>query len=187
MLHSEVLGRLFPVELGGMHDDDVTVDGAALDRAQELIDAFLVEMFPGTAVLLLDRWEALYEIVPAEGATIAERQAAVQARHLRKGDIKKPFFVLLAADMGYTIRIDDYTPSMADWLCAGDEVIEEPWDYFSAGLGMAGDYLAQENVVTPWIWKVVVLASPPTPPSPSLETVLNDLKPAHFQLNYEYL
>lgn len=187
MSHENVLRQLFPVELGGKHDDDCAAAGAALDRVQATIDALLLEMHPGTATLLLHRWEALYQIVPPAGATIEERQAAAAARWRRKGDIKKPYYVALAATMGYTIRIDDYIPSMAGWTGAGGETLEEPWVYFEAGVSGAGDYLAQENIITPWIWEVVVTAVPAVPPTPDLEAVLNDLKPAHIQLNFTYL
>ena len=187
MSHKDVLLQLFPLDLGGMHESDCAAAGSALDRVEAAIDALLLEMHPGTATLMLDRWEALYEITPAAGATVEQRQAVVSAKHALKGDIKKPYFVALAVSMGYTIRIDDYTESMAGWQCAGDEFLEDQWDYFTAGVGAAGDTLAFEHVVLPWIWEVVVTAVPASPPTPDLEAVLQDLKPAHIQLNFTYL
>lgn len=186
MLHNEVLARLFPLELGGMHEDDVAVDGAALDRVQAAVDALLLEMYPGTATLLLERWEALYEIVPAPGATIEQRQAAAEAKYLLKPDIKKPFLVAMAASIGFTIRIDDYIESMSEWLCADDELLEEPWEFFEAGLAGAGDTLAFQHDVLNWIWEVVVISGPAAP-SPALEELLQDLRSADIQLNFTYL
>lgn len=182
-----MLQLLIPVELGGAFVVDLEVEGAALDAAQARLNTLLAEVLPDTAVELLSKWEALYEITPPAGATLAARQAAVAGKFRATGDIKKPYFVLLAASMGYTIRIDDYTESMAGWQCAGDELLDEPWAYFSAGIGAAGDTLAFEDVVLPWIWEVVVTAVPASPPTPNLEAVLQDLKPHHIQLNFTYL
>lgn len=183
MLHDDVLKQLFPVELAV---SPFPVEGAALDRAGNRIDLLLPEMFPGSTVALLDRWEALYEIIPPEGATVQQRQAALLVRYRTKGDIKKPAFILLAAALGYTIRIDDYLEAQADWLCADDDLWEEPFMVASAGLSLAGDYLAQADVILPFIWEVVVEAVPPVIPSPTIEELINDLKPAHVHVNYRY-
>jgi len=152
------------------------------------VDDLLRELNPLTSVELLTDWEAEYQIMPSDGASIEERQHVVWFRHTASGDIKKPYLVALAASLGYTIYIQDYTTCMADWLCADDELIlEEQWTDFSAGVGQAGDTLSQEDPVLNWIWEVVVVSSPGTPPTPGLEAVLNDLKPAHIQLNFTYL
>jgi uncharacterized protein YmfQ (DUF2313 family) len=186
--HKESLQQLFPpVEIGGALETAQTVHGGGLDVAEGKIDALLEEIFPDTATLLLDRWEALYEIVPPEGAAVAERQAAVAERHCRKGDIKKPYFVALAAAMGYTIRIDDYIESQAGWLCAGDELLDEPGQDFTAGVSGAGDYLGYtEDPILPFFWKVVVIGAG-VGPAADLEALLGDLKPGHMQLNFEYM
>lgn len=163
----------------------------ALSAEFALIDgrseALLDEADPRTANELLLDYERLLCIVPPVGASIAARQTAVLGRLLTGGDIKKPALGALAASMGYTIRIDDYTESQADWLCAGDEMLDEPWGYFTAGISMAGDYLAQEQTILPWCWEVIVTAVPDLVPTPDLETLLNDLKPAHIKLNFTYL
>lgn len=187
MLHKDMLKLLIPVELGGEHDAALAVEGAAFDACQGRIDDLQGETFPDTAEELLAQWEALYEIIPAAGATLQARQAAVAGKFSARGDIKKPYFVALAASMGYTIRIDDYTESMAGWHCAGDELLEDGWVYCSAGIGAAGDTLAFEDVLLPWIWEVVVTAVPASAPTPNLEQVLQDLKPDHIKLNFTYL
>ena len=187
------LQALLPPGAAWSRDGDATITQTLLGLAQEYarIDARAKDLQrgfnPADAVELLPEWEAEYGITPPEGASIADRQRAVAYRYSVEGDIKKPHFVMLAASMGYTIRIDDYTESMAGWQCAGDELLEDPWRYFSAGLGAAGDTLAYEDVLLPWIWEVVVTAVPASPPTPDLETMLQDLKPAHIQLNFTYL
>ena len=158
---------LTPLDLGGVHDDDLTVEALQLDPVSDEIEVLRQTIITDTA-----------ELMPSSNRI-----------HLTpiRGDIKKPYFVSLAAALGYTIRIDDYIDSMSGWLCAGDEVLEDLWIYFTAGCAMAGDYLASEDVIIPWIWEVVVIASPETTPTPDLEAVFNDLKPAELHLNFTYL
>ncbi|MCM0081768.1 DUF2313 domain-containing protein [Geomonas sp. Red32] len=185
--HADILQQLVPVPWM-LTDAERVAYGNALDRTKARFDLLQREMLPGTAVDLLPAWEGLYQVVPAAGASIEQRQRAVDAKFKAIGDIKKPYYVKLAAAMGYTIYIRSYITAMADWLCADDELIDdEPWTYLTSGVGLAGDTMAQENPVLPWIWEIVVVSSPVTPPSPGLEEVLLDLAPAHIQFNFTYL
>ena len=187
MSYDERLRQLITLPLGGDHETDLLVEGAALDAVDAEITALGAELFPDTTDRLIAEWERIYQIVPPTGATLASRRLALIGKYQEIGDIKRPYFVALAAAMGYTIRIDDYTEAQAGWLCAGDDLYEEPWVYLSAGVGLAGDTLASEDVILPWIWEVVVIAVPEILPSPTLEAVLTDLRPPHYQLNFTYL
>ena len=170
MSHKEALERLIPVELGGVEDGDLTVEGDQLDLAQADIEA-LRQVIITDIITLTPPADDRIKLCPV------------------RGDIKKPYLVARAAAIGYTIRIDDYTPSMVGWLCIDDELIDAEWENFSAGLGNAGDTLSQEDVVLPWIWLVVVLGAVEgvTTTLDQLEVLLNDLKPAHILLNFELL
>lgn len=187
------LQALLPIGAAWSRDPDAEITKALTGMAQEFTrvdgrgEALLSEFNPATAVELLPEWEKEYGITPPEGATIEQRQQAVAYRYTAEGGIKKPYYIGLAASMGYTIRIGDYTESMAGWYCAGDELLQEPFVYFTAGIGAAGDTLAFEDVVLPWIWEVVVSVVPAAPPTPDLETVLQDLKPDHIKLNFTYV
>lgn len=167
MSHKAALQTLIPLELGGVHDIDLTVEGHELDAVATDLEVLRQEIINDPAGL-----------IPTNNRI-----------HLApiRGDIKKPYFVTLAAALGYTIRIDDYTDTMSDWAHADEPLIEEPWNYFTAGISMAGDYLAQENTILPWLWEVVVITSPVAAPTPDLETLLTDIKPAHIKLNFTYL
>ena len=105
MSHRDILKRLIPVELGGVSESDLSVEGDQLDLVQGDIEA--------QRQLIINDIDTLAP--PTDG-----RIKLVPVR----GDIKKPYFVARAAALGYQIRIEDYTPSMADWLCAGDELID---------------------------------------------------------------
>ena len=188
MSHKDVFKQLIPLELGGVFDEDLTIEGEQLDAVSTRIDELHQEIFPDTADELLIFWEAAYQITPPTGASLAARRAVVAGKLSTLGSAKKPALIALAASMGYIIYINDYIPSMADWLCCGDELIdEEPMINMSAGLGNAGDTLAYFDYYLNWIWEVVVVSVPATPPVPNLEQVLLDIKPADIQLNFTYL
>lgn len=187
MSHDAILKQLIPLQLGETAATDMELEGQALDAADSGITAILSELFADSAELLLSRWESIYDLHPLATDTLENRRAILIGKIRATGDIKKPYFISLAAAMGYTIYIDDYAESQSNWACADDELLEEPWDYFTAGCAMSGDYLAQENPVLPWIWHVVVTAVPNPIPAPDLETVLNMFKPAEIQINYTYL
>jgi uncharacterized protein YmfQ (DUF2313 family) len=173
--NADVLTYLFPLaNIGGVLPDDLAVDGRSLDAAQAQAEILLEEMFPDTSVLLLPSWERICGITPPSGASIQSRQAAVLAQ-LRStpGDIKKPYFIALAARLGYTITIVNYVPFMSGWGRAGDSlyitlapyiwivtVVGTPVYHFRAGQSAAGEAL------TSW------------PSQGALQALLNNLKPA---------
>lgn len=156
------------MQFGGVFEGDLALEGAQLDLAQGDIEALRQSIITDIATILPSGDQIV--LVPA------------------KWDIKTPFLVALAASLGYTIYIRDYTISMSDWLCADDELIEaEPMSLFSAGCGAAGESLASFDYWLNWIWEVVVVSSPENTPVPSLGQVLNNLKPAHIMLNFTWL
>ena len=188
MFYRDVLKQLIPLELEGVFGEDLTVEGAQLDRLSTRIDQLKTDIYPDSTNELLTTWEALYQLTPDPGTTLDARRSTVAGKFSQLRDIKKPSLIALATSMGYSIYIRDYTPAMVDWFCAGDEfIVEEPMNYFSAGYSSAGDTLASFDNWLNWIWEVVVVSSPALLPLPSLEQVLEILKPAHVQLNFTYL
>ena len=180
LTNKDVLKALFPVKLGGVLDGDLAIDGAILDAAQTSFESLVQEMFPDTANLLLPCWERVLGITPPAGATLQSRRIAATAMvAATPGDIKQPYFVALAAKMGYTVTIDSLTPFMAGWGRAGDPlyiadaiyiwivtVANQPLFQFRSGQSAAGEPLS-------W-W------SEPG----GLQTILNDLKPADVYLAF---
>lgn len=187
MSHDTVLKQLIPAELGGISDADIALEGAILDAVQGRITNLSMEVFADTCTEVLTVWEAFFGLVPLPEATIESRRDVVAGKLRATGNIFKPHFVALAASMGYQIHIDDYIECMSGWTCAGDEVLEEQWVYFSSGTGLSGDYLAEEDTRFPWIWEVVIVTTPAVIPNPDLETVLKKLKPAELQMNFTYI
>ena len=52
MLHKDVLEKLMPLELEGVFDDDITIEGSHLDYAEASAVTLLSEMFPHQSVVL---------------------------------------------------------------------------------------------------------------------------------------
>lgn len=181
MLHSEVLKLLFPVDLGGVFDDDIAVEGAALDRAQERAYDLLREIFPAGSHELLNRWERVCGLSPSDDAALQSRQADVVRKLREQGGLSRAYFVALAAAIGYTIEIEELLPFMAGWGRCGDAtyvedarwiwvvtVTNQSLYYFRAGMSVAGERL---------LW---------WPAQTILENIFNDLKPAHTYIVFAY-
>jgi uncharacterized protein YmfQ (DUF2313 family) len=164
MLHKDSAKLLFPLELGGIFDDDIALEGAILDEAQSRAEELFNEMFPDGSTTLLAAWERMCGIVPAEGASLQTRRNAVlkQLRYL--GGQSRAYFIALAADAGWTITIDELQP-------------------FRAGINRCGDTLYVEAIR--FVWRVNVFDRA-TWADEDLETLLNDLKPAHTYVIFNY-
>ena len=84
---------------------------AVLDALDSRVDALLAELFPGTAVETLAEWEAVFDLHPATGATVAQRQAAVLAAWQLKPSMSVPYIEgVLETLLGVpTVTITEFT------------------------------------------------------------------------------
>ena len=155
MLHRDTLTLLFPTELSGDHQADIELEGAALDVVQAQADQLLLEMFPGTAYELLEKWEKVYGVPAKVGDSLQQRRSRVLQKMRELGRLDIPYFIELAAGLGITIIVDELHPLMAGWGYAGDElgdddsdwcwrvwITDHPGAYFRAGESTAGEYLS---------------------------------------------
>ena len=178
----ETLKQLFPLELGGVHDGDMAVEGGILDRAEASADQLLEQVFADSAARLLTDWERVLGLTPAAGSSTTARLAACVAKIRERGGLSIPYFVELADAMGYTIEVFEPGPFMAGVGCAGDDLYIDqavfcwrvdvmddglPRYEFEAGLSCAGDPLMDFGVQ-------------------ALETVFEELKPAHTFVYFTY-
>ncbi|MRR56971.1 MAG: DUF2313 domain-containing protein [Deltaproteobacteria bacterium] len=184
MSHSDALQLLFPVDLGGVFAGDIRVEGSSLDAARMSADSLLEEMLPNRAYILLADWERVVGIVPGADEPLQARRDRVVKKLRELGDVKKPYYQALAESLGYSIYIQEYIPTMCGWAGAGDELIppDDPavlfvWNchvfgqsvyHFHAGQSCSGERLT-------W-WR----------PAEELEAVLEDLRPAHVELQFSY-
>ena len=182
MLHnSDVIKALFPLELSGVSDDDIAIEGKHLDNEEAQIDLLVAEMFPDSSVVLLTWWERVFGINPEIGETLQQRQNAVVQAVRAKGGLSIPYLISLAGALGYTITIDEYRPFMAGIGCAGDEIniydsifafkVTAPAVYayyFIAGKSSAGEPLGAANG------------------NAKITDMINKLKPAWAFADFEY-
>jgi uncharacterized protein YmfQ (DUF2313 family) len=179
--HKHVLQRLFPLELGGAHEQDMQVEGASLDAAQARAEDLLIEMRPDKTIELLPDWERVYGLTPSADDPISLRHDRLIRKIRERGGLSMPHFIAPAAATGYTVTITEVKPFTPGISCAGDHVyIKEvvfvwrvnvsgtPVYHFSAGISCAGEPLT--------FW----------PPATELETLFETLKPAHTYVYFNY-
>ncbi|WP_043838858.1 YmfQ family protein [Muricoccus aerilatus] len=176
-------GRVWP------RDPDSTVATTARGLAPtfQRLDAraltLLKDAFPASAYELLPEWEASLGLPdPCSGPapTVQLRRAQVVARLTANGGQAIPYFIEVAAALGYDISIEEFAPARAGTLRAGDPLYGEDWahtwrvhapavtvTYFTAGISTAGEPLAA--------WD-----------NRSLECTLSRIRPAHTILQFAY-
>ncbi len=134
---------------------------------------------------LLPDFEAAYGLpdpcIPI-GSTQQQRRGALTARIIQGGGQSRAYFVAVAAALGFTITIDEFTPMRAGLMRAGDRVRGREWRFvwqvnvlgagsvtrFRAGASAAGEKLTTiENT--------------------SIACVLNRIKPAHTLILFNYV
>jgi uncharacterized protein YmfQ (DUF2313 family) len=165
--HKDALKLLFPVTLGGVFEDDITLEGAALDAVQERAVDLLNEGRPDIADELLADWERVWGLTPEAEDSLAWRQLKLLAKIRLGGGLNKEYFSNLAAALGYTVTILEDIPFMAGWGRSGDRV-----------------YIAE--TLTQFIWHVVVTGEPAYGSRTALEAMVQDLKPAHTLVYFVY-
>ena len=82
MSYEAVLRQLLPLELDGVFDQDLAVEGQQLDAVDATIAGLRGDVFPDTANEMIAAWEALYLVTPGAGAALAARQARWSDRSL---------------------------------------------------------------------------------------------------------
>lgn len=123
MKHSDLLKLHLPASYDANGENigaELVAEGAALDQAQWSADQLLLEMDPRTTTVMLPDWERVYGLpdacIVAYGIqqSISERRAALVSLESMQGGQDKPFFVALAAAMGYAITIDEGAPHVTE-------------------------------------------------------------------------
>lgn len=162
-------------------DQLLTASGAALDTVAAEGGELALEAMPDTARELFPAWELSYGIEPYPSITTSARAALLLTRNRARGGLSRQYFIDIAAALGYIITITEFVPFMAGWSRAGDTVyvpevvnvwnVTTPgtstWRMFEAGVSRAGDPLGANIAAL-------------------LETIFNELKPAHTFVFFTY-
>lgn len=189
-IHAEQLS-LLPPGWVWPHDNTSLLAAVLLPMAQGLADLealaeqMLTEVDPRSATACLEDYERVLGADPCgrdlSTMSIAERQQLAHMRWTARGGASIRYFTELAARRGVDITIKEVVCSVADRLCADDELVEDPENFvwvvelaltqlieFEAGASEAGD-LTFETLLT------------------GIECDVRRLKPAHTELAFNYL
>lgn len=161
MLHKNALKLLFPIELDGDLNTDFDLEGSHLDAVVTRAEDFLTEMFPDEALELLTDWERVVSIPDdciAVEAAAADRRINILSRIASYGGLSIPYFIILAANLGFTITIQEYHP-------------------FRVGIEGMGDFIRDPDFQ--FVWQVTVSAGGGYT---KLECIFGKLKPAHTRV-----
>jgi uncharacterized protein YmfQ (DUF2313 family) len=176
-------GRVWLRDPGSVQDQVLASFAPTFARNSQAALDLLVDAFPATALDLIPEWEAtlgLPDPCTGEAPTLQQRRAQIVARLVNPGGQSIPYYIALAASLGYTVTITEYAPFRAGQSQAGEQVGNTDWFftwainapeetliYFRAGNSSAGDSLA--------VWNNAVL-----------ECELRAAAPAHTVLQFHY-
>lgn len=184
MLHSDALKLLFPLELVGVYEQDIELEGIHLDKSESDAQELLAEMFPDGANELLPDWERVCGLVPAADEPLQARRNAVLRQLRSRGGLSRAYFIALAANMGFTITIQELQPFMAGIGSSGD-IVYLPrvifiWQISTPGRSPAYSFISGQSASGERLlwWSVTY--------QPALETIFQKLKPAHTAVIFNY-
>ena len=89
-------------------------------RNTEAAAQVLIDASPATTQNLLVEWEnslGLPDPCTAANPSVQQRRAAVRAKWGARGSLTIPYFVALAANLGFTITITEFAPYAVDMPC----------------------------------------------------------------------
>lgn len=186
-------GSIWPRELDSTLRKLLLAIGDELARVEGRGEDVLREAVPTTALETLEDWERVFglpdECVEEIPETVNERRFAILGKLVATGGASRAYFIDLAAALGFTITISEYTVARVGIFRSGDRLYGEAWAYawlvnadlsspalegwsgqsvlFRSGLGRSGDRLASWN-------------------GPALECFFRRSAPAHTVVLFEY-
>jgi uncharacterized protein YmfQ (DUF2313 family) len=145
--------------------------------------ALVADIFPRTTTALIPEWEetlGLPDPCSPLNPTTEQRRAAILAKFIASGGQSAPYFISVAAALGYTITVTNYSPFRVGIDAVGSPLNGKDWaqtwaigagqttvSYFAVGQSTVGDPLAS--------WGNAIL-----------ECRLKQIKPAHTILLFQY-
>lgn len=187
MNHADLLKSLLPLvsydPAGPAIAAQLGAEGAALDDAIATGLRMLAAITPDGDTQLLPDWERVYGLPDAcladVESSVSSRVAAVIDKIRRGGGLSRQFFIDLAAALGYSITITEFSPHNVT-----SPVTEPLYDTDSQFYWQVS--LATDTPPRP----ITVLDSVTTPlvvyQTGLLECLLQKLKPAHTELLFAY-
>lgn len=187
--YSAAMRALFP--RGRAWDvDDGSVQSAvcdALTQSYERSDAAAMQMladaFPATAGAFVPEWNATLQIPdPCFGAptSVAQNRQQIVAKLIGTGGQSVPYFQQLAAALGVSITITEFSPTHTD-PNVPTGMIQKPADWaYTWRVNVDRNSVAFLNVASP------VNGALASPSLQALDCLLRRYKPAHTQFYYAF-
>ncbi len=170
---------------GGVLDAVLDSIAKVLVEGEASAEQLMNEIDPRTAVALLPDFERVLGPDPCGrdlgNQTLEQRQRRAHQRWIAKGGASIPYFVQMAASLGHSIEIEEFWPSNAGILHAGQPLIAE---------GEQFTWRVKLQLISEWIFRVGVnQAGQPLGgyEISDIECELRRLKPAHTQLVFSYV
>lgn len=179
MNNAETLKLLTPLEIGGVMGGLTTAEGAALDRMESAIVALAEEIFPSTCHDTISAWERVYDLKPAEDATLSDRRLAVLRKVRAVGGYSRAYFIALAAVYGQIVTITEYVPPQCGIARCGDSLVvaEAKFMWTVHGLTAAAEAARCGSICCGE--RLSKLGA-------GIESMFEELKPAHTIVNFVY-
>ncbi|MBL4731499.1 MAG: DUF2313 domain-containing protein [Rhizobiaceae bacterium] len=161
---ASLIGKLHPGfalgKRGGVLDTILNAIAGSLAPFEKMVEGMMDEFDPRTARVLLPDFERVLGPDPCgrdlDNPTLATRQKVAHQRWTAMGGQSIPYLLSIATMLGYTIEIEEFWPSKAGGLRAGQRLIPEGEQFvwrvklalnglenFKAGASQAGDPLGQ--------------------------------------------
>ncbi|MBI4804470.1 MAG: DUF2313 domain-containing protein [Desulfovibrio sp.] len=162
--HAELLARLLPVSyaLTGQIESELAAEGTALDAVLAVSLDPLRGLTPLQALEWLEDYERNYGLpgdCRQQGLLLQERLALLSIALTERAAINRAYYVWLAAQLGYTITIEEYGQFKAGFSSAGDRLTNYQ-TLFTAGC-RAGQPLAA-GALWQYVWVVHATGEPTT-------------------------
>lgn len=132
-IHQSLRGKIMPgwalAARGGVIDLILAAFGAVLADAEEAAEALAEEIDPRAAHHLLADYERCLGPDPCgrdrDALTVEQRRMLAYQRWTARGGQSIPYFIAVAAALGVSITIDEFVPSRAGVLRAGQRLRPE--------------------------------------------------------------
>lgn len=135
-------GRAWTRDPDATLTDVLSVFAFALAQVDRQAHAVLAEADPRTLNLSLEDWETnlgLPDSCSQLDATVRERIDAVIEKYTRGGGLSVPYYIDLAAALGYEITIEEFSPfEFGISHCGGDDVLADEDIRYMVYINVAG-------------------------------------------------
>lgn len=178
-LHYNALKKIYPLNnVGGVFDDDLMVEGSALDECYYQAIALYYEFFADTAIATIEDWMRVFgisETSEPNNSVVAAWRAIVN----KDGRLTKQYYLSICDSFGFTSDIHE---RITDCFRVGMGYF--PW--FGSPIDIIGSTVTGTSAA-PWEWEIISNAGPTNSNvRAQFESLINRLKPAWTTVSFTY-